>query len=50
MQPENGKPPAFSQIYDYEHELDYHMKHFTGLDASLLLEVQQMIKNESLCT
>ena len=39
------KPPAFSQIYIYEHELDYHMKAFTGLDASLLLELQQMIKN-----
>ena len=32
-------------IYDHEHELDYHMKPFTGLDASLLLELQQMIKN-----
>ena len=31
--------------YDHEHELDYHMKPFTGLDASLLLELQQMIKN-----
>ena len=47
MQPEHGKPPTFSQIYiyDHEHELDYCMKPFTGLDASLLLELQQMIKN-----
>ena len=47
MQPEHGKQPTFSQIYiyDHEHELDYHMKPFTGLDASLLLELQQMIKN-----
>ena len=37
MQPEHGKPPAFSQIYiyDHEHELDYHMKPFMGLDASV---------------
>ena len=47
MQPEHGKPPAFSQIYiyDHNHELDYHMKPFAGLDASLLLELQQMIKD-----
>ena len=47
MQPEHGQEPTFSQIYiyDHEHELDYHMKPFTGLDASLLLELQQMIKN-----
>ena len=47
MQPDHGKPPAFSQIYiyDHEHELDYHMKPFTGLDASLLLDLQQMIKD-----
>ena len=47
MQPEHGKPPTFSQIYiyDYEHELNYYMKPSTGLDASLLLELQQMIKN-----
>ena len=47
MQPEHGKPPAFSQIYiyDHEHELDYCMKPFTGLDASLLLDLQQMIKD-----
>ena len=47
MQPEHGQQPAFSQIYiyDHEHELDYCMKPFTGLDASLLLELQQMIKN-----
>ena len=47
MQPEHGQPPTFSQIYiyDHEHELDYRMKPFTGLDASLLLELQQMIKN-----
>ena len=30
---------------DHEHELDYCMKLFTGLDASLLQELQQMIKN-----
>ena len=36
---------ALSQmIYDHEHELDYCMKPFTGLDAALLLELQQMIK------
>ena len=47
MQPEQGKPPAFSQIYknDQEHELDNHMKPFSGLDASLLLDLQQMIKS-----
>ena len=47
MQPEHRQQPTFSQIYIYnhEHELDYHMKRFTGLDASLLLELQQMIKN-----
>ena len=47
MKPEHGIPPSFSQIYiyDHEHELDYRMKPFTGLDASLLLELQQMIKN-----
>ena len=47
MQPEHGKLPAFSHIYiyDHEHELDYHMKPFTVLDASLLLELQQMIKD-----
>ena len=32
-------------IYDHEHEFDYHMKPFMGLDASLLLELQQMIKD-----
>ena len=47
MQPEQGKPPAFSQIYiyDQEHELDNRMKPFSGLDASLLLDLQQMIKS-----
>ena len=47
MQPEQGKPPAFSQIYiyDQEHELDNCMKPFSGLDASLLLDLQQMIKS-----
>ena len=42
MQPEHGKPPTFSQIYidDHEHELDYRMKPFTGLDGSLLMELQ----------
>ena len=42
MQPEHGKPPAFSPIYiyDHEHELDYCMKPFMGSDASLLLELQ----------
>ena len=47
MQPEQGKPPAFSQIYTYdqEHELDNRMKPFSGLDASLLLDLQQMIKS-----
>ena len=42
MQPEQGKPPAFSQIYiyDQEHELDNCMKPFSGLDASLLLDLQ----------
>ena len=49
MQPKHGKPPAFSQIYiyiyDHEHELDYRRKPSTGLDASLLLELQQMIKD-----
>ena len=35
MQPEHGQQPTFSQIYIYdcEHELDYCMKPFTGLDA-----------------
>ena len=28
-----------SHIYDHEHELDYRMKPFTGLDASPLLEL-----------
>ena len=47
MQPEQGKPPAFSQIYiyDQEHELDNCMKPFSGLDASLLLDLQEMIKS-----
>ena len=47
MQPEHGQQPTFSHIYiyDHEHELDYCMKPFTGLDASLLLELQQVIKN-----
>ena len=44
MQPEQGKPPTFSQIYiyDQEHELDNHMKPFSCLDSSLLLDLQQM--------
>ena len=54
MQPEEGRPPTFSQvyIYDQEHELDNHMKPFSGLDSSLLMDLQQMIKIkcESLCT
>ena len=32
-------------IYDNEHDLGYCMKPFTGLGASLLLELEQMIKN-----
>ena len=32
-------------IYDHEHGLNYHMKPFMGLDASLLLGLQQMIKD-----
>ena len=47
MQPEQGKPPAFSQIYiyDQEHELDNRMKPFSGLYSSLLLDLQHMIKS-----
>ena len=52
MQPEQGKPPAFSQIYiyDQEHELDNCMKPFSGLDTSLLLDLQHDKKCESLCS
>ena len=47
MQPEQGKPPTFSQIYiyDQEHELDNCMKPFTSLDSLLLLDLQQIIKS-----
>ena len=47
MQSQHGQSPTFSHIYiyDHEHELDYRMKPFTNLDASLLQELQQMIKN-----
>ena len=47
MQPQQGKSPTCSQIYiyDQEHELDYCMKPFQGLDSSLLLELEQMVKS-----
>ena len=47
LQPEQGKPPRFSQIYiyDQQHELDNHMRPFPTMDHELLLELQQMIKS-----
>ena len=49
LQPENGKPPGFSQIYIYdkEHELDHCLNSFNTLDRGLLKELQDMIKDEN---
>ena len=46
MEPEAWKSPVFSQIYiyDQEHELENHLKAVSNLDKTLVMELQDMIK------
>ena len=46
LEPEGGKPPAFSQIYIYnqQYEVDNHLRSLQNLDCTLMQELQGMIK------
>ena len=46
LQPENGKPPCFPQIYiyDQQNELDHCLLPYEKLDWSILKKLQEMIR------